>query len=50
MNEQSVPFGCPACGYTSQNEEEVKKHEDEMANDPKHQEYDLKEQEEEKSN
>jgi hypothetical protein len=40
-----TPFGCPACGYTSNNEEDVKNHMVEMAEDPKHQEYDLKEQE-----
>lgn len=42
-----VPFGCPVCDFTSDNEEDVKTHMAEMAEDPKHMEYDLKEQEKE---
>lgn len=40
-------YSCPVCGYNSDNEEDVKNHMAEMADDPKHQEYDLKQQEEE---
>lgn len=40
-------FGCPVCGYASDSEEDVKSHMIEMADDPKHQEFDLKQQEEE---
>ncbi len=43
-------YGCPVCGYTSDSEEDVENHMAEMADDPKHQEYDLKQQEEEQEN
>lgn len=40
-------FGCPACGFESDSEQEVKDHMADMADDPKHQEYDLRQQEKE---
>lgn len=48
MTDQT-PFGCPVCDFTSDNEEAVKEHMAATAEDPKHMEYDLKEQENEET-
>lgn len=40
-------YGCPVCGYSSDNEEDAQNHLVEMADDPKHQEYEMKQEAEE---
>lgn len=42
-----TPFGCPVCGFTGEDEEAIKNHMVEMADDPKHQAYELEEEDKE---
>jgi hypothetical protein len=40
-------FGCPVCGFTSDNEDKVREHMIEKADDPAHHEYDAQQNDDE---
>ncbi len=46
---KDAAFGCPVCGFTSDSAEEIRKHMEKMADDPAHQEYEMKEETEEEN-